>query len=156
MESAGMVRGGRVVRIGLANVTLGLGGTAPNNLVKVTNGSGFVVLNTAGLAARFSGTVAVNVPGVVFSGAFTVEINNTLAAVDESIEVGGGIHTLVLPAGPFLRVTGENLQLKVAGQTLRGTFAFEQLTRSATDKVVRVGARDPRRVCADDSAALDP
>src|SRR5690606_5776097 len=116
VEQTGNVGGQNVVRVGLSAVTLGLGGTAPNNFVKVTNGSGFLILNTAGLAGRFSGNVAITVPGVDFSGGFTVEINNTNLAVAESIKFAGGIQTLALPAGPYLRVTGENLSLNVAGQ----------------------------------------
>ncbi|MEQ1861602.1 MAG: LEPR-XLL domain-containing protein, partial [Chthoniobacteraceae bacterium] len=122
-----------LVRVGLSNVSLSLG----SGLVNVTNGSGFLLLTTAGVAARFGGTVAVTVPNVAFSGAFTVEINNTFDAVNQSIAVGGGVQTLSLPAGPFLRVTGEDVSLRVVGQTLRGSFTFEQVATK-----VRVGVRD--------------
>ncbi|MGB8165867.1 MAG: hypothetical protein WCF18_00050, partial [Chthoniobacteraceae bacterium] len=140
IEQATGTDGRRVTRVALQKAELGLGGTAPNNLLKVTNGAGFIILNADGLAGRFSGSVALTVPGVQFSGGFTVEINNTFAAVDEAIEIGGGVQTLILPAGPFLRVTGDDLVLTAAGQKLRGSFAFQQVTRGA-EQVITVGVR---------------
>jgi hypothetical protein len=39
---------------------------------------------------------------------------------------------LDLPDGPYLRVKGTGIQLEIAGQTLSGDFAFEQITTPGT------------------------
>ncbi|MCB1127871.1 MAG: hypothetical protein KDM81_15360, partial [Verrucomicrobiae bacterium] len=116
--------------------------------VRVKDGEGFFVIRSGaaqgGLAGRLGGTVELaGVPGVGFSGTFSVEINQTTAAVQETLTLAGRTLTLDLPAGKFVKVSGQDVQLTVMGQTLTGDFAFEQLevtnTRTqAVSKVVRV------------------
>ena len=127
--------GSAIVRVAAANVGLNLAG-----VVVVSNGAGFFVITPAGIAGELSATVSLNnVPDVSFSGTFGVQLNNTGIAINESIQVGAGVSTLALPAGPFLRVTGDDIILSVAGQTLRGNFAFEQFTRADGSIFVRAG-----------------
>ena len=140
-EQATRADGSKVVRVAASGVTLNLGGdgTPGNELVRVRDGSGLFVVTPGGLAGRVSATVALNVPGVAFTGAFVIEVNNTTAAVAETFTVGATSATLTLPAGPYLRVSGTGVQLSVAGQTLTGNFALEQLTQNG-QKIVRVAA----------------
>src|SRR5258706_6912293 len=58
-----------------------------------------------------------------------------------------GVQTCALPismvsalAGPYLRVSGDPIELKALGQTLKGSFAFEQLTKPGGERVTRVAA----------------
>ena len=54
-------------------------------------------------------------------------MNNTSAAVSESVQVGGSTLSVSLPAGPYVRVTGTGVTLRVAGQRLSGDFSFERV-----------------------------
>ena len=52
--------------------------------------------------------------------------------MDETIQVGAGTSSLVLPAGPYLRVSGDGVRLTIGGAggvSLEGSFAFEQQRR---------------------------
>ena len=76
-----------------------------------------------------------------------VVLNNTTAPVSEQFELNGQTVTLDVPAGPFLRVMGTNVQLRLFGQRLSGNFGFEQATQACTPtptctptKVVRIAA----------------
>src|SRR5213075_1735027 len=51
----------------------------------------------------------------------------TLAAVAESVQVGGTTLAVSLPAGPYVRVAGTGVTLRVAGQRLSGDFSFERV-----------------------------
>ncbi|MFZ1411484.1 MAG: hypothetical protein WAS07_08500, partial [Micropruina sp.] len=76
----------KTIRIFATNVGLTLG-TATAGVV-LTNGSGFFVLTPVGLAGRVGGSVTVNVPGdVEITGTFSVAVNSTTRAVNESILV---------------------------------------------------------------------
>ena len=122
--------GARTLRINVANGSLTLGGATP--VVSVTNVAGDILVVTGGVAANLSGNVAVTVPGVGLSASIQISINTTLASQ--------AVGLVTLPAGPYLRVTGTNLSLTVAGQTLVGNFTFEKVTRTDGTAVVRVGA----------------
>ena len=47
-----------------------------------------------------------------------------------------------VPAGPYLRVSGTNVQLELAGQTIGGDFTFEQAQATDGTNLVRVVARN--------------
>ena len=121
------------ISIAASNVSLSLGGGA----VSITNGTGALLIGSTGLAGEISGTVGVTIPGVSFAGNFKVGINTTAAAVSKSFELGDDEIVLNLPAGPYLRVEGEGVNLTILGQTLSGNFIFE---RSGTTTVI--AARD--------------
>ena len=131
--------GTNVVRIAATNVGVKLGGDPQNPLVSLANGQGALLVTTAGVAGQVSASVTTNIPNVTFTGSFSLSINTTNAAVDESFLVNGQTVLLTVPAGPFVRVDGTGVKLGVAGQTLTGDFAFEQTTDSASRTVVKVG-----------------
>src|SRR5690606_17964131 len=73
------------------------------------------------------------------AGTFGLAINRTNRRVAEAVTVGGVTTTLDLQPGPYLRVTGTNVALSVLGQTLTGTFSFEQSgTGGAATTVLKV------------------
>src|SRR6185436_18235077 len=77
-----------------------------------------------------------SVPNVSVSGAVTLDVNTTSAAVSSSLVVGGTTVFLALPAGPYLRVSGTGVTLSVLGQSLRGDIAIEKATSLGADKVL--------------------
>src|SRR5262249_13930155 len=118
------------------NLSLGDGTT---NIVSVTGAQGALLMTPAGLAGQLSNaSIALNVPGVSFSGTFSIAVNATTDPVDRQFTVGTSTVTLNLPAGPFLSVKADNVNLSVAGQTLAGSFALEQVTQTGGSKITRV------------------
>src|SRR5207302_1558622 len=75
------------VRVGVSKLHFSFG-DGTNNLIDVTQGSGFFVIATGGLAGTVSASVASDVSGVSLSGTFGVSVNTTSAAVNESFMVG--------------------------------------------------------------------
>src|SRR5204862_717690 len=121
----------------------------------LTDGEGVFMVKSTGLAGRISGTVNFNLPTPVgLSGTFALDINTTNQAVEEQFDVGGEPEDVQLPAGPYVRVTGDGVVLEAFGQRLTGNFAFEQSTGYGADqlpggtgvnadsKVVRMAATD--------------
>ena len=138
--------GAKLIRIGVTGLDLFIGDPGTDTVnhsdgagVWLKNGTALFVLRPTGLAGRIEGTVEFKIPGdaVKFTGTFAVAVNTTGARVSESLTVGGQSVSLELPAGPYLRVSGDNVQLAFAGQKLSGSFAFESAT-IGTVKVVRV------------------
>ncbi|MCW5953508.1 MAG: hypothetical protein KIT69_14735, partial [Propionibacteriaceae bacterium] len=110
--------------LALTGVGLSLAGGA----VRLTDGNGFLVLAGSGFAGRVGGTVHVSIPGVTLQGALGVAINSTAAPVNASLTVAGQPVSLVLPAGPYLRVEGSGVVLDIMGQRITADIAFEQAT----------------------------
>ncbi|MDT4911740.1 MAG: large repetitive protein, partial [Pseudonocardiales bacterium] len=158
----------RVVKVAATNVSLFLGdtkGAGPTDDVglRLTGGTGALLLTSAGMAADVSGTVAlVGLTGIPFSlGSGLVvglQINTMPTAATQTFVVGGGTVVLALPAGRFLRVsiTGD---LTLFGQTLSGTFMFEQVSSAGADgtvgttddaKVLRIAATNVALFVGDD------
>ena len=87
------------VVLAVANATLSLGGA-----VSLTHGAGVIVVGATGVAGSLSGTLALTVPGVTFLSDLAVAFNNTTAAVNRTVSIGGTTATLdaagrtVLPA----------------------------------------------------------
>ena len=72
-------------------------------------------------------------------------MNNTSAAVSESVQVGGATLAVSLPAGPYVRVAGTGVTLRVAGQRLSGDFSFERVAVTGGNAVrITVVEREPR------------
>ncbi|MCD4726831.1 MAG: hypothetical protein K8R46_04165, partial [Pirellulales bacterium] len=134
-----------VVRLGASDVTMNLAG-----VVLVSNGFGSLLISTAGIAGVIEADVAIeNIPGVTFSGSFKLSINTTAKIVKDSITVAGKTLAFSLPSGPYLRVEGTSVILKVMGQSLSGDFAIESAKSPGADgvydtaddtQVVRLGA----------------
>ncbi|MCU1583444.1 MAG: hypothetical protein JWO01_2832, partial [Microbacteriaceae bacterium] len=158
----------RVVKVAATNVSLFLGdskgaGDADDVGLRLTGGTGALLLTSAGMAADVSGTIAfVGLTGIPFSlGSGLVvrlQINTMPTAATQTFVVGGGTVVLALPAGRFLRVsiTGD---LTLFGQTLSGTFMFEQVSSAGADgtvgttddaKVLRIAASNVALFVGDD------
>jgi len=124
--------GARVVRVGIADGSVRLGGSTPADAVVVVSGlTGLFVITPAGVAGRLAGQISLNVPQVEFAAAVSLAVNTTSAAVNQTLTVGGGQVPVQLPAGPYLRVEAIGVTLKVAGQSLKGNLLVEQLTTDA-------------------------
>ena len=97
------------------NVTLVLrdGATA---IASLTDGAGEIQLGSSGVAAVISGTVALTLPGVSVSGALTLAVNTTGSAV--AFDAAGTTLDGTLPAGPYLRLTGTDIDLTLAALTV--------------------------------------
>ena len=126
-------------------MTLSLGTTVDDvttNYLTVENGQGALLISSAGIAGRFGADVTTGVSGFDLSAGVEIAINTTPAAVMQTVEVGGEEITLDLPAGPFLRLEANDVELTVAGQTLTGDFSFERTTNEDGQQVIRVGIAD--------------
>ncbi|HSF97082.1 MAG TPA: hypothetical protein VLA55_00205, partial [Ornithinibacter sp.] len=126
-----------VARIAVSRASFAVPGTAP--LVRLTNGTGTLLVIDGEVAGRLAGTLAVSVPGVRLTGSFVVELNTGSADVDETIDLGGLTLSLVVPGGPYVRVSGTDVVLEVLGQELRGDVVIAQGT---TDTEITVTGAD--------------
>src|SRR5262249_17531525 len=101
------------LRVTASNVTLELSDRAGNAsprgppLLRVTNGSGDVVVSSSGVSGTIAGTVQLLVPGVSLGGTFSVAFG----------------------AAGF-SITGTGVSLSLLGQSLSGDFTIEQETSS--------------------------
>ena len=77
---------------------------------------------------------------MTFGGTFTVRINTTDAAVNETVSVGGSPVVINVPAGPYLQINGTGVTLGVLGVTLTGDFSFEQRTSMGGQQLITVMA----------------
>ena len=130
--------GGSVVRVAVSGASLSLGSGA-TNVLSVKNGTGAFIVSAAGLAGSISVQLDVlNIPSFTFTSQLGLQINTTLAAVNEEFTVGADTVLLDLPAGPFVRVTAFNTQVTIAGNLFKGDFLFDQTTKSDGTKTTRV------------------
>ena len=99
-------------------------------------------MTAAGVAGRMTGDVSIGSGfGVQFSGNLTLAMNTSHNPVNESFDVFGVTTTINLPAGKYLRFEGVGMQLRVAGQTVTGDFAFEQAQSTAQRRRQKCGSR---------------
>ena len=118
-------RSGTTTTIAARNVSFSLG--AGSSGVALTDGTGAFVVTTAGLAGQVSGRVSLTLPaGISVSGDFSLAVNNTSAAVDQTFTVGGDSVRLNLPGGPYLRISATNVQADLLGLRVTGDFSFER------------------------------
>ncbi|MDA7529069.1 LEPR-XLL domain-containing protein, partial [Akkermansiaceae bacterium] len=96
------------------------------DIIVLDNGNGALAATSAGLAFEFGGDLTVDLPEVSVTGSFTVAANTSNAAVDETINFTGTPQTLFLPAGPYVRIAGNDVSLVIADQALSGNFIFER------------------------------
>ena len=106
-----------------------------------TDTNGNILPNTGGIAGTLSATVDIGglVDGVELSGTFSLEINNTNGRVIDSVQVGENTVNIDLPAGPYFRIGVTSAVLSIAGQSLSGSFAIENVT-TPTGKVLSIAA----------------
>ena len=126
----------QIMRIAATNVTLFLGdpgGTGTNDDIGVTvsDGTALFLVTPQGVAGRVSANATIRLlPGAGISAHVAIELNQLAGAggagiaVNESFAVGGQTQTLVLPAGPYLKVAVTGLQFSIAGQSLSGDITF--------------------------------
>ncbi|MGB8167671.1 MAG: hypothetical protein WCF18_09300, partial [Chthoniobacteraceae bacterium] len=134
----GTLAGGQAIKATASHVTAAFG-DGKTEFVKLSEGSGALLLTNAGIAGRLSVRAQVDVPGVNFDGTVALQINNTAVAVNEPALA------LTLPAGPYLRVAiGEitTASLTIAGQVLNGKFLIEQTADINGAKVTRIAASE--------------
>src|SRR5581483_389615 len=125
-----------VFAVTAANVTLNLG-DGGTSLVSVTNGSATLLLSAKGLVGQVGATVSLAAgTGVSLGGTFNLLLNTTTDAVDTTLRPDN--IPIKVPAGPYLRVSGTNVMLQVAGQTLTGDFSFERTSTPGGTPVVTV------------------
>ncbi|MDB2673704.1 hypothetical protein N9Y81_01985, partial [Akkermansiaceae bacterium] len=139
------VNGQTEIRVVITRASLQLG-PANDPFLTLSNGRGVLLIKSftdastgaasSGLVGTISGSVALNIPGVTFTGDLGLEINQTPVAVNEIFELGDETIAVSLPAGPFFKVSANNAELEIAGQTLSGNFAFTQ-TADVTSIEVR-------------------
>ena len=117
----------QILTVAAANVSFNLGSNF-NNVLQITSGSAAFIISSAGVAGSASVTVAVGgpTPEIGLSGAFSLAINTTSVAVNETVTVAGLPVTINLAAGPYLKVTGAGVTLTFLGLTITGNFVFEQ------------------------------
>jgi len=117
--------GEKVVTIGAADVELPLG-SLTGNLVNVTDVEAAFILTGDGIAGQGTAMATLDVPGVTLGGTFTLRVNDTDLAVNETVDVVGSPVVIDVPVGPYLQVNGTGVTLTVLGVTLTGDFSFEQ------------------------------
>ena len=121
------VGGATVTTIGLNRVDLSIG--AGGNGVRITGGSGLLLVTAAGVAGRISGALVVTLPaGTTLTGDLTLAVNTTTLPVAASVDVGGTAVALDVKAGPYVRFEGTGMVLTVLGQSLRGDLVVERST----------------------------
>jgi hypothetical protein len=103
------------------NVGMNLG----SGVVSLTDGTGDIRIMDNGLAGQVSGTITLTVPNITFGSGFAVSINTT----GHSVTLASSV---VLPAGPYMKVEAKHLAMTIYGQTLTGNFAFEQVTKTSS------------------------
>src|SRR5262249_36773693 len=100
-------RSGTTTTIAAHNVTFSLG--AGSSSVTLTDGSGAFVVTTAGIAGQVSGRVTLTLPaGISLSGDFSLRINNTSAAVDQTLTGAGPSEQPHPTRGPVLPIPAPN------------------------------------------------
>ncbi|HEX6130210.1 MAG TPA: VCBS repeat-containing protein, partial [Actinomycetota bacterium] len=145
VQSATNTLGQRRLTIAASNVSIKLSSSGPALL---TGGEGVLLVLPGGLAGQLGGSIDLGtlIPGVTLLGTFGVAINRTNQAINETVTVGGQSIVVNLPAGPFLRFSGNGVTLSILGQTLSGNFAVEQTRDLGPNGVDDGGAGDDSTV----------
>jgi Ca2+-binding RTX toxin-like protein len=142
--------GDEVVSVAATNASVQLKQGA-TTLMTLSNGSGFFIFSDDGMAGTASGTVTVApaaVDVVSLSGTFSLSINTTDEAVNESYTLGGSTVTIDVDAGPYLMIAGDNVTLiinpgaSLANLTITGDFGFEQKSTAGVLDYIKIGATD--------------
>ena len=127
--------GEQVVKVSANGVGADLGG----GLVTLVAGTGNLLFTNAGVAGRISGTITIPASAdFTFGSGFELAVNTIAADVNESF----GSDTLVLPAGPYIRLAADGVNVTVLGHTLTGNFAFEKAAASGGGSIIRIAASE--------------
>ena len=112
------------VWVSASDVSLTLGSQTGG--VTLSNGQGLLLITAQGLAGQIGGSVQFHgLPNsATFGGTFDIALNTTAVAVNQQATLFGAGVSLILPAGPYVQITGTGVTLTLAGQTISGTFAI--------------------------------
>ena len=121
------------LRVAVENAELSFTDTPANAtprgppIVSLTNGSGEILFAAAGgVVGAFQSDLSLDLPGVSLDASVKV-LFNTMTH-DGTLESGP---VTTVPAGPYFRIEGQDLDLTIVGQTLHADFTFEQSTSGA-------------------------
>ena len=145
--------GTKVIKIALTGVDFVLGDPLDPTF-EIDNASALIFVTNLGMAAEFTVPVELGeaTGDFYFQGNLSVGINNTNQAVNETflvdadgvdnngvngIDEAGESVSLVLDAGPYLRLRGSNITVSILDNEVTGSFQFEQITRG-TQKITRI------------------
>ena len=92
-------------------------------------------------------------PGANLTGTLTVAVNTGTRAVNETVVVDGVSTSLMLQAGPYLRVEGTGIRIEMFGQRVSGDIVLEKARSGGVD-VVRVGLRNVSAAFGDGTTDL--
>ncbi|MCP4247323.1 MAG: hypothetical protein GY778_09775, partial [bacterium] len=107
----------KVVRIVLSQIELAIK-AGDDDVVTLSDGEGFFLLTPTGMAGSLSGGVAISIPGLdasqfSFEGEFGLLLNTAPQPFAEEFVMGGQTITLNVPAGPFLRIQGNDVVIRL-------------------------------------------
>ena len=99
-----------------------------NALLTLRDGSGSFLFTETGFAGEASVSVDADLAeDLEFAGTFTLAVNTLEQSVNEHLNVGAVSVSLILPAGPYIRLSGNSVTLRVGQQSLSGNFSLECL-----------------------------
>ena len=101
-------------------------GDNQREILSVSEGSGYFILFENGIAGSARANVSLDVPDLSVSGNFEIQINRTGSLVKESFKANGLKQEIDVVKGPYTKVVANGASLQFAGQTISGTFEFEQ------------------------------
>ena len=159
--------GGMDIAIESANVSLKSG---LSTLAKITNASGTLVADANGTDGVLKvEDVDFSLPSFDISGKYTVEVNTRASAVDRDALLNGKSVQLILPAGPFMRLSAldaslsfDDLTVSGAKAKLEGNFFIEKskqkliLTAKAVSASVQVGGEKGELIDGEGAFVLRP
>ena len=136
-EQTTRANGTKVIKIGITQLRLTLG-----EGFEIGPATGLIFITNLGMAAQFEVPVSFAIGGdsLAFSGTLELGINNTNVAVDETFDVDGTPRRLQLDKGPYLRLAGKQVTITMLGNSVKGDFVFESITRANGTKVTRIAA----------------
>ena len=161
-EQTQTASGRKIVSVAASEVSLKLRSSddtsSDSNIIfRVDNGTGALLMTPQGLAATISADFAL---GPQFSGTLTIsarvtlQLNKLTVPVNETFTAGGQSIPMNLPAGPYLRIAAENVDVSLGGIGLHGNFYFDQYTRAGTmTKVTRLAMTNVNFSGQDDSGS---
>ena len=155
--------GVNTLQVGANNVSLTVSQNG-TQLLSVTNGSGGLIVQDNGksgadreisVAAQLTATLSTGTPDsdVQLTGTAILEINSADEAVTATIQTSSDSVEVELRAGPYLRLAGEGLSIKVLGQSLTGNVVLD-VTRDGEINTVRLGAAEVELVVSDGTAEI--
>jgi hypothetical protein len=131
--------GETVVTVAASGVSLDLGSTA-NDLVNITAGSGTFIITETGVAGVGQVNLAVGVPSVGLAGTFSLQVNTIETAVNETVTLTGSPVVINVPAGPYLRLFGNDVVATIFGLSVTGDYTFEQKNTQDGTQLVTIEA----------------